>query len=142
MQAMDDIFVIEIRPHRRAALWLCVSAMLIVSGCHDSPTITWKSEQPSPDGHWVAVAHSEIIGNFGGQYDQTLVQLKEVGRQSPENTILILSHEYKDIILSMNWDTPSHLSIRYRESPRPGDHVDINFQAIKCGNVTISVVKA
>jgi len=141
MQIRDQVFVTKTSLYHSFAPWLCVFEILIAPGCHESPTITWKSERLSPDGHWNAVAHSEIIGNFGGQYDQTFVQLKEVGRKGPGNTILLLSHEYRDIIISMNWDAPNHLNIKYRQSLRPGDHVDVNFQAIKCGNVVISAEK-
>jgi hypothetical protein len=98
-------------------------------------------ERKSPDGRWVAVARSEIVGSFGGEYDETVVHLNLVGRKNRAYTILVLSHEYKDIHLSMNWDSPTHLDIKYKESERPGDFVYTHFQAIKCDDVTISADK-
>ena len=129
------------RLHRRVVLWLCVSVAFIVAGCHDTPTVTWNSQKLSPNGRWVTVAHSEISGNFGGQYDETVAQVMQAGIEHSGDTVLILSHEYKDIILVMNWDAPNHLRINYRASSRPGDHVNVDFQAIKWGEVTVSATE-
>jgi hypothetical protein len=44
--------------------------------------------------------------------------------------------------LEMEWVTPRHLNVVYGESGKPGDKVEIGFQAIKCADVEISVQHA
>jgi hypothetical protein len=41
--------------------------------------------------------------------------------------------------LKMEWLTPTHLNVTYGPSARPGDHADLNFQAIKCAGIEITV---
>jgi hypothetical protein len=71
--------------------------------------------------------------------DATFVYLKWVRGSQPPVQILGFSHEYGTMNLKMEWVTPKHLNVIYGESGRPGDSVEIEFQAIKCGGVEISV---
>jgi hypothetical protein len=41
--------------------------------------------------------------------------------------------------LKMEWVTPTHLEVTYGESGRPGDHVSLDFQVVKCAGIDISV---
>jgi hypothetical protein len=41
--------------------------------------------------------------------------------------------------LKMEWVTPTHLDVTYGASARPGDHVDLDFQVVKCAGIDISV---
>lgn len=44
--------------------------------------------------------------------------------------------------LKMEWLTPRHLNVIYGESERPGDKIEIGFQAIKCADIEISIQHA
>jgi len=54
------------------------------------------------------------------------------GPQEPIQ-ILLFEQDAKSIDLKMNWLTPSHLEVTYKQP------AVIDFQAIKCGGVDISV---
>jgi len=112
---------------------------LFLGSCGSSPTVTWKESSISPDKRWVATARSEIIGGMGGQFDQTIVTMTEDDRDNTTKEILILSHEYPTINLSMRWVSPTNLLIKYAESGRPGDKIIVNFRAITYGGASISV---
>jgi hypothetical protein len=106
----------------------------LASGCSDS-AIVWSGESQSPDKHFVAKARTEQYSGPGTAGVFTTVYLKQ-GAQSPV-MILSLSNEsaYPAGItaVNMNWITPSHLSVTYK------GHATIDFQAIKCAGVEISV---
>jgi hypothetical protein len=117
---------------RRILLVLALSAYAFVSGCRDVASI-WSTESRSPDGQWIAVARTDQYGGPGTAGLQTTVSLKRA--KGPKSTIeiLALSQNAASINLKMNWLTPSHLEITY-EQP-----ASVDFQAIKCGGVDISV---
>jgi hypothetical protein len=60
-------------------------------------------------------------------------------RTAAPTEILEFSHEYATMNLKMEWITPTHLNVMYGESGKPGDEVNLDFQAVKCGGVEISV---
>lgn len=104
--------------------------------CSDS-AIIWSAESQSPDKHYIASARTEQFGGLGTAAVFTAVYLKQ-SRQPPA-MILSLSNESAYPLgitaVDMTWITPSHLSIIYR------GQATINFQAIKCAGVEISVEK-
>jgi len=51
----------------------------------------------------------------------------------------LFSHEYSTMNLKMEWLTPKDLHVIYGPSDHPGDHADLDFEAIKCASVNISV---
>jgi hypothetical protein len=116
-------------------LLVCVS----ISGCRETPTTTWSAQARSPDGTWLAIARSEQGGAFGGAYNVTTVSLKRIDGPQPPAQVLLFSHEYPTMNLKMEWITPTHLNVAYGPSARPGDRADLNFQAIKCAGIDISV---
>ena len=119
---------------------LMISSILVVcafvSGCKDSAVI-WSSESQSPDKHFVASARTEQYGGLGTAAVITTVYLSQSGHSPIE--ILSLSNEsaYPSGITAVNmtWIAPSHLSITYK------GHATIEFQAVKCAGVEISVEK-
>jgi hypothetical protein len=106
-------------------------------GCRDEAT-TWSAESRSPDGNWLATARSTQGGSFGGAYDVTAVNLKWIGGSQPPVQVLLFSHEFSTMNLKMDWVGPKHLDVAYGGG-RPGDEVNLEFQAIKCAGVDISV---
>jgi hypothetical protein len=128
------------RTHHRSLL--NSAALVIIGGClrgcawHDYAT-TWSAEARSPDGLWVATAESVQNGGPGTAYDSTAVYLRQSGQKPAE--ILGFSHQYATINLHMKWLTPAHLEVTYGPSGRPGDTVNVDFQAVKFAAVEISL---
>ena len=85
---------------------------VLASGCQDSATI-WSAEVRSPDGNWLAKAHTEQYGGPGTASVQTSVYLRRINGSQPPVEILELSNDsaYPSGITSvdMNWVTPSRL---------------------------------
>jgi len=119
---------------------LMISSILaicaFVSGCKDS-AIIWSAESQSPDKHYVASARTEQYGGLGTAAVITTVYLSQSGHSPVE--IFSLSNESAYPLgitaVNMTWITPSHLSITYK------GHATINFQAVKCAGVEITVEK-
>jgi|SRR5208282_3785275 len=123
----------------RTAIALMVIAVCVLgSGCQDVGT-TWSAEARSPDGLWLATARSQQWGGLGTAYDATTVYLKWIKGSQPPTQVLGFSHQYATMNLNMEWLTPTHLEVTYGPSASPGDHVSLDFQAIKCGGIDISV---
>ena len=139
--------------HMKKRAWLAWPAILgtciLMSGCHHVPTI-WRAELPSPDGSWVAIAHTEQNGGFGSASIETSVDLQRVdgsinsGR--PVNVLLFecdgpAPHAYVldnanaggTIHLAMRWMSPSNLEATY------DGRAQVDFQVAKIGGVQISL---
>lgn len=117
----------------RVAMWvatilLCVSAF----GCEDAETI-WSTESRSPDGGWVATAKTDQYGGPGTAGIISTVSLRQVKGRQDKIEILQLSQNASSIDLKLNWLTSSHLEITFKQP------ASIDFQAIKCGGIDISV---
>ncbi len=122
---------------------------LLATGCRDVPTI-WRTELPSPDGAWVAVAHTEQDGGFGSAWIGTSVDLKRSDgtvRRGKPFTILEFdcpgpaAHAYVlddanaggTIHLHMAWLTPSTLEVTYDGT------ATVNLQVARFAGVNISL---
>ena len=115
----------------RMRMLLALVVGFMASGCRDA-TI-WSAEAHQPNGQWLAQAHTIQESGPGTDAVYTEVYLERTaGRKRP---ILILSFSDDPISfhVQMNWLTPSHLEITY------ADFAEIDFQAIKCGDIDISV---
>lgn len=123
---------------RRAIALVIIGVCVLGSGCRDTAT-TWSGEVSSPDGHWLATARSQRSGGPGTAYDATIVYLKWNKGSQPPTQVLVFSHQYATMNLKMEWVTPTHLEVTYRESGRPGDHVSLDFRVVKCAGIDISV---
>jgi len=117
---------------RMATLFLTISACAALSACKNAVTI-WSTEVQSPDGRWVAIARTDQYSGPGNAALLTTVHLRRT--KGPQDQIEVLSfmQDAKSIDLKMNWTTPSHLEVTYKQP------AVIDFQAIKCGGVDISV---
>jgi len=122
----------------RTATKLIIVGVCLLGACQDVAT-TWSAEARSPDGLWLATARSQQWGGPGTAYDATTVYLKWIRGAQPPTQVLGFSHQYATMDLRMKWITPTHLEVTYGPSAKPGDHVSLDFQAVKCGGVDISV---
>jgi hypothetical protein len=120
--------------NRKLIIFFILAVCAFVSGCKDS-AIIWSGESQSPDKHFETSARTEQYGGLGTAAVITTVYLSQSGHSPIE--ILSLSNEsaYPSGITAVNmtWITPSHLSITYK------GHATIDFQAVKCAGVEISV---
>jgi hypothetical protein len=85
------------------------------------------------------LARSEQWGGPGGAADATRVYLKWTKGDTAPIEVLAFSHEYATMSLKMEWPDPQHLVVTYGASARPDDKVSLNFQAVKCSDINISV---
>ena len=122
---------------QRAIPLITIAVCVLLCGCN--PTKTWSAEARSPDGYWLAIARSEQWSGPGNAYGATTVFLKSVKGSQPATQVLGFSHEYATMNLKMEWATPTHLHVTYGESARPGDHVNLDFQVVKCAGIDISL---
>jgi hypothetical protein len=114
---------------RGELVWAGIALCAFVCGCEDDPTV-WRAELPSPNGAWLAIAHTEDFGGFGSAYIDTQVDLKRingtVNRGTPFNVLdfdceRALPHPYVldtanaggTIDLRMRWIDSSHLAVTY-----------------------------
>jgi hypothetical protein len=129
-------------------------ALLVVcafaSGCRSVPTI-WRAESRSPDGTWLATAHTEQDGGFGSASIMTSVDLKRVngtvnsGKPTnvlsfdcpgPAGRAYILDNNANaggTIDLKMKWLTRSHLEVTY------DGKAQVVFQVVKFADAQISL---
>ena len=133
---MDDPALQRVRDSRsvlcKGMLILAVSVYALLSGCSNVATI-WSMEVRSPDGRWIARALTEQHSGPGNALLQTTVLLKHTKGPKEPIEVLLFTQDAKSIDLKMNWLTPSHLEVTYKQP------AEIDFQAIKCGGVDISV---
>ena len=136
---------------RLGLFWIPLVICLLAFGCRtrDVPTI-WKQEIRSPDGAWLAVAHTEQDGGFGSSLIVTSVDLvrvdKTINAGKPTNILEFdcsgpAKHAYVmdeanaggTIGLTVRWLTPSHLEASYN------GNANLLFQVAKMNDVHISV---
>lgn len=122
----------------RVAIWLIIG-VCILQGCQDVATI-WSAEARSPDGKWLASAHTEQHGGPGTAGVETVVELKRTDVSRTPEAVLSLFHDPslpsqsgETIHLTMKWVAPSHLEVTY------DGHADIGLQVVKYGGIAISV---
>lgn len=109
-------------------LFLCA----LVSGCKDVATI-WSTESSSPDGRWVASAHTDQYSGPGTAGILSTVTLRQVKGRQDKIEVLQLSQDSTQVDLKLNWLSPTHLEITYKQP------ASVDFQAIKCGGIDISI---
>ncbi len=123
---------------RRMISFLIVACCVLVCGCRDEGTTIWSNEVRSPDGHWLALAATKQWSGPGNAYVATSVYLKGVNGSQVPTQILGFSNDsaYPAGVtnVKMEWVTPKHLNVTY------GGHATLDFQAIKCNGIDISVL--
>ena len=72
---------------------------------------------------------------MGGAYNDATVRLKRSAGPTEEITILSFSNESQVADLKMDWTDSTHLTVSYPS------YAAIDFQAIKCAGINISVVE-
>jgi hypothetical protein len=104
----------------------------LISGCKDVATI-WSTDSSSPDGRWVASAHTDQYGGPGTAGILSTVTLRQVKGKQDKIEVLQLSQDSTQVDLKLDWLSPTHLEITYKQP------ASVDFQAIKCGGIDISI---
>lgn len=117
---------------RKTMLLLTLSVCAALSACKNAVTI-WSTEARSPDGQWRAIARTDQYSGPGNAALLTTVYLKATKGPKDQIEVLLFMQDAKSIDLKMNWLTPSHLEVTYKQP------AVIDFQAIKCAGIDISV---
>lgn len=121
------------------ALSICISVLgceglVLRLGLGSSPSTAWSAESRSPDGKMVATARAEETSGIGTGDPGTSVYLNWTTGSQPPTTILFLVPRQPGIIkVGMNWLDRTHLELTYN------GHAIVDFEAVKCHSVDISV---
>jgi hypothetical protein len=135
-----------LRARVRATTSLVAAGALIFGCTSEDDVAVWKQEVPSPDGRWIARAVTTENGGFGSGFISTTVRLQRREAHPPGIDVLefdggAVNHAYVldnvanaggGIHLTMKWTDNAHLQVRY------DNHPDLNFQAVKLQDVTIT----
>jgi hypothetical protein len=110
---------------------ICVPSL--ICGCKAAPA--WSAESRSPDGRMVATAEVFDNGGFASPGPATtFVYLKETAGSQEAMLIFAFSEGTAEgMRVKMAWLSPTQLELTYG-----GQHA-IDFQAVKCSGVDISV---
>lgn len=112
-------------------IWLMLILFCALASCRDVATI-WSTEARSPDGRWVATARTDQYGGPGTAGIISTVFLTRTAGPQDKLEVLQLMQD-RGSRLELNWQAPTHLEITYTQP------ASVDFQAIKCGGVNISV---
>lgn len=115
----------------QAALLVCSTCYAL--GCSEDPTI-WSSEVRSPNGQWVAYAHTVRHGGFGTAGVETLVELRLQSGLRDKIQILAFADGGDFMNLRMFWLSPSQLHVTYADDPSM-----LYFQVVKTSGVDVTV---
>jgi hypothetical protein len=114
---------------------LVVVLLLGLMGCREPPT--WSAESRSPDGMWIATAHTVEYGGFGTNAVETTVEIKRPGKHESAERVLGFAEGGRDMGLSMRWDGSSRLMVSYHGAPEL-----LYYQVVRTSGVDISVQNA
>jgi hypothetical protein len=121
----------------------------LLSGCRYDPTV-WRTELRSPDGAWIAIAHTDQYGGFGSAYVDAVVSLKRLdgtwNRGKPfdilvypdggpirKTYVLSDANAGGGVNLKMIWLNANNLEIDYSGTINPG------LQVARFGGVNITL---
>ena len=129
MSADATLRVINTDGMRSCAAVCLLITLMCLFGCRDAATI-WSTESRSPDGQWVAAAHTDQYGGPGTAGIQSWVTLSH---DQDKFEVLQLSQNATSVDLKLKWLSASHLEITYKEP------ASVDFEATKCRGIEVSV---
>jgi len=113
-----------------------VLVCMLLGGCGEDPTI-WSATSRSPDENWLAVAHTVQHTGPGANGVETIVEIKELKRIiffRRSEMVLGFMNDGASMGLKINWVTPSHLEVVFKDDPKVLYH-----QVVRTMGVEISV---
>jgi hypothetical protein len=117
-----------------------VLACVLLGGCGEDPTL-WSATLLSPDGNWIAVAHTVLHSGPGANGAETIVEIKQTKVRifdrmfrKTSTRVLAFANDGASMGLKMNWATPSHLDVVFRDDPEM-----LYYHVARTSGVEISV---
>ena len=108
--------------------------LLALTACQSATQTIWTAQSKSPDGAYIALAHTENTDGPGINAQYTEVELKQSFNGAKPVTILTLDEGSEAVKnLQMNWTSPSRLVVSYQGNPT------LLFEAIKAFGLDVSV---
>jgi hypothetical protein len=127
-------------PFRRIMTVATMLACTLLGGCGDASTI-WSATSQSPDGNWLALAHTVQYTGPGANGVETIVEIRDLRRNTFERIFLSTSPRVSGFMndgasmgLKMNWVTPAHLEVVFRDDPKV-----LYYQVVRTSGIEISV---
>ncbi|MDQ6803485.1 MAG: hypothetical protein M3065_00655, partial [Actinomycetota bacterium] len=117
---------------RRVPVYAVVSACVLAAACDGAETI-WSREVRSPDGQWVAAAHTDRYSGPGNAAIITAVTLRRTSGRAEPIDVLSLEQNADTVGLTMTWPTASRLDLTYHQPAA------VDFQAVRAGGVEITL---
>lgn len=114
--------------------------MHVAGGLRRSATV-WSVTSQSPDGKWLAVAHTVQYSGPGNDGVETIVEIKETKRRFIFRTserVLGFMNDGVTIGLKMNWTSPSRLEVEFTDDPKaraPGYEPLLYYQVVRTSGV-------
>ena len=109
---------------------------MLLGSCGGASTV-WSAESQSPDGSWLAVAHTVQYSGPGNNGVETIVEIKELKRMiffRRSMMVLGFADDGASMGLKMSWVTPSHLEVAFSDDPKVLYH-----QVVRTMGIEISV---
>jgi len=135
---------LRVRPRLLRIVTIVTIACTLPWGCGRAPTI-WSASSESPDGNWVAVAHTDEYTGPGANSVETIVEIKELkGNRLFRHSERVLGflNDGATINLKMNWVSPSRLEVEFTDDPKMGTRSSeplLYYEVVRTSGVEISV---
>jgi hypothetical protein len=113
-----------------------ILACILLGSCVRDETI-WSAMSPSPDGRWLAVAHTVQHSGPGNNGGETIVEIKETRRRfifKTSEMVLGFSNDGSSMGLKMSWISPTHLDVTFRDDPQV-----LYYQVVRTSGIEITV---
>lgn len=113
-----------------------VLACFFLGSCVRDETI-WSATSPSPDGRWLAVAHTVQHSGPGNNGGETIVEIEATRRRflfKTSEMVLGFSNDGGSMGLKMSWISPTHLDVTFRDDPQV-----LYYQVVRTSGIEITV---
>jgi hypothetical protein len=107
---------------------------MALMGCGEDPTI-WSATARSPDGNWLAIAHTIQHSGPGANGVETIVEIrKSTGFLKHSQRVLAFMNDGGSMGLKMDWVSPARLEVVFRDDPDV-----LYYEVTKTSGIEISV---
>jgi hypothetical protein len=113
---------------------------MLMASCGEDSTI-WSETSASPDGRWLAIAHTVQHSGPGANGVETIVEIKEPAPSlfrriflKTSTRVLSFMNDGASMGLKINWVTPSHLEVVFKDDPKM-----LYYQVARTSGLEISV---
>jgi hypothetical protein len=119
---------------RRAKCLLAVE-LLVLASCETNPEVIASTNVSSPDGEWIATAHTDQYSGPGNAGLYEIVSLRRTAgiRDTTQILLLDVGERAPPFAIKMVWLTSTHLEIQYSEP------ATVDFQVVKNAGIDISL---